>query len=93
MYLRVSAVQIRPSKMQEVIDFHNDSLIPAAKGQKELRGSYLMTDPSKDKILSIPVWESEEDILASEADAGYLQPEVAKLDMGLPTLRLSITMN
>ena len=40
MYLRESTVQIRPSKMQEVADFHNDSLIPAAKGQKGLRGSY-----------------------------------------------------
>ena len=36
---------------------------------------------------------SKEEMLAKEAGAGYLQPEVAKFDMGLPTLRLSITMN
>ena len=52
-----------------------------------------MTDASNDKILSIPVWESEEEMLASEAGAGYIQAEVAKFDMVLPTLRLSITMN
>ena len=93
MYVRVATVQIRSCKMQEVIDLHNDSLIPAAKGQKGWRGSYLMTDASNDKILSIPVWESEEEMLASEAGAGYIQAEVAKFDMVLPTLRLSITMN
>jgi len=79
--------------MQEVIDLHNDSLIPAAKGQKGWWGSYLMTDASNDKILSIPVWESEEEMLASEAGAGYTQVEVAKFDMVLPALQLSITKN
>jgi hypothetical protein len=34
MYVRAADVLVRPGKMQEVIDLHNDSLIPAAKGQK-----------------------------------------------------------
>ena len=81
MYVRASTVQIRSGKMQGVIDLHNDSLIPAAKGQKGWRGSYLMTDASNDKILSITVWELEEEMLVGEAGAGYLQAEVAKFDM------------
>jgi len=80
MYVRAANVSIRPGKMQEVIDLHNDSLIPAAKAQKGWRGSYLMTDAEGGKILSITVWESEADMLASESDGGYLKEQVARFD-------------
>ena len=80
MYVRAANVSIRPGKMQEVIDLHNDSLIPAAKAQKGWQGSYLMTDAESSKILSITVWESEADMLASESGGGYLQEQVARFD-------------
>lgn len=80
MYVRAANVSIRPGKMQEVIDLHNDSLIPAAKAQKGWRGSYLMTDAEGGKILSITVWESEADMLASESGGGYLKEQVARFD-------------
>ncbi len=80
MYVRAANVSIRPGKMQEVIDLHNDSLIPAAKAQKGWQGSYLMTDTVNGKILSITVWESEEEMVASETGSGYLQEQVAKFD-------------
>lgn len=80
MYVRAATVQIRPGKTQEVIDLHNNSLIPAAKAQKGWRGSYLMTDAGSEKILSITVWDSEEEMLASESGSGYLKEQVAKFD-------------
>ena len=80
MHVRAATVQIRPGKMQEVIDLHNDSLIPAAKAQKGWRGSYLMTDAGSAKILSITIWDSEEEMLASESGSGYLKEQVAKFD-------------
>ena len=40
-----------------------------------------MTDASNDKILSITVLESEEEMLASESGAGYLQAEGAKFNI------------
>ena len=80
MYVRAATVKIQPGKMQEVIDLHNDSLVPAAKAQKGWQGSYLMTDAGGGKILSITVWESEADMLASESGSGYLQEQVAKFD-------------
>ena len=78
MYVRAATVNIRPGKMQEVIDLHNDTLVPAAKAQKGWHGSYLMTDAGNGKILSITVWESEAEMLASESESGYLKEQVAK---------------
>ena len=80
MYVRVATVNIRPGKMQEVIDLHNDSLVPAAKAQKGWRGSYLMTDAGNGKIISITIWESEAEMLASESGSGYLTEQVVKFD-------------
>ena len=80
MYVRAANVSIRPGTMQEVIDLHNDSLIPAAKLQKGWQGSYLMTDAVNSKMLSITVWESEAVMLASESGGGYLKEQVAKFD-------------
>ena len=80
MYVRAATVHIHPGKMQKVIDLHNDSLVPAAKAQMGWQGSYLMTDVSGSKILSITIWESETDMLASESSGGYLQEQVAKFD-------------
>ena len=80
MYVRAANVLIRPEKMQEVIDLHNDSLIPAAKAQKGWQGSYLMTDADGGKIFSITVWESKAEMLASESGTGDLQEQVAKFD-------------
>ena len=78
MYVRAANVLIRPEKMQEVIDLHNASLIPAAKAQKGWQGSDLMTDADGGKIFSITIWESE--MLASESGTGDLQEQVAKFD-------------
>ena len=78
MYVRAATVNIRPEKMQEVIDLHNDSLVPAAKAQKGWQGSYLMTDAGNGKILSITIWESEAEMLASESGSGYLKEQVPR---------------
>ena len=80
MYVSAATVSIRPGKMQEVIDLHNDSLIPADKAPKGWQGSYLMTDAGNGKILSITVWESEAEMLASESGSAYLKEQVAKFD-------------
>ena len=84
MYVRAANVLVRPEKMQEVIDLHNDSLIPAAKAKKGWQGSYLMTDADGGKILSIPVWAPAAAMLASESGTGDLQEQLAKFDRVFP---------
>jgi len=77
MHVRAATVQIQSGKMQEGIDIYN-SVLPTMKAQKGFQGAYLMTDASSGKVLSITVWESEADMMASESSGGYYQEALAK---------------
>ena len=79
MHVRAATVQIQSGKMQEAIDIYDNSVAPAIKTQKGFQGAYLMTDASSGKLLSITVWLSEADMLASESDGGYVKEQMAKI--------------
>ncbi|MCI0811085.1 MAG: antibiotic biosynthesis monooxygenase, partial [Chloroflexi bacterium] len=64
MHVRVTNVQLKPGKMQDLIKAYDDSVVPAQKAQKGYQGSYLMTDASSGKAIAISVWETEADMLA-----------------------------
>ena len=78
MHVRAATVQIQSGKIQEFIKAY-DSLVPDLKAQKGYQGSYLMTDAGSGKALSISVWETEADMLASESDGGYVKEQQAKI--------------
>ncbi|MCI0904355.1 MAG: antibiotic biosynthesis monooxygenase [Chloroflexi bacterium] len=78
MHVRVTNVQLKPGKMQDLIKAYDDSVVPAQKAQKGYQGSYLMTDASSGKALAISVWETEADLVAS-GDSGYVQEALTKL--------------
>ena len=83
MHVRVTNVQLKPGKMQDLIKAYDDSVVPAQKAQKGYQGSYLMTDASSSKGLSISVWETEADVLAGESSGGYYEQQIEKFGSAL----------
>ena len=79
MHVRAATVQIQSGKMQEAIDIYDNSVAPAIKAEKGFHRAYLLTDASSGKLLSITVWQSEADMLASESDGGYVKEQMAKI--------------
>ena len=77
MYARVVTVQIQPGKMDEGTDIYRDSVVPAAQQQKGFKGGFLFSDPNTGKGVSIALWETEDDMKASET-SGYLQEQILK---------------
>ena len=78
MHARVVTANVNPDEIEEAAGVYRDSIVPAAKEQKGSERLLLLTDRAKGKILSISVWETEEDMLAGEA-SGYLREQLAKL--------------
>ena len=78
MYVRAGTSQIQSGKMQEAIDIANDSVVSAVKAQKGFRGIYFMTNAASGNFLTLSVWETEADMLASESD-GFSQEQCAKI--------------
>jgi len=73
MYAGVVVVQILPGKMDEAIRIYQDSVVPAAKEQKGYKAHYLLTDRNSNKGISIALWETEADMMATKTSGHYLQ--------------------
>jgi heme-degrading monooxygenase HmoA len=84
MHARLMTGTTLPGKLDEAIGIYQDSILPAAKEQKGLKGIYLLTDPATNKFVSVTLWETEADMLAGEA-SGYLNEQIAKAG---PTLAM-----
>jgi heme-degrading monooxygenase HmoA len=77
MYARLVTVQIQQGKVDEATNIYRDSVMPAAQQQKGFKGGFLLSDPNTGKGVSIALWETEDDMKASET-SGYLQEQIVK---------------
>jgi hypothetical protein len=55
-----------------------ETVVPAAQEQPGFRGGLLLTDGDTGKAIAISLWETENDLAASETN-GYYQAQMAKL--------------
>ena len=78
MYVRAGTDPIQSEKIQEAIDIANHSVAYAAKAQEGFRGIYFMTNAASGNFLTLSVWETEADMLASESD-GFSREQFAKI--------------
>ena len=77
MYARVVTVQVQQGKVDEAISIYRESVVPAAQQQNGFKGGFLLTDPNTGKGVSIALWDTEDDMKASET-SGYLQEQIVK---------------
>ncbi len=79
MQARVITVQAQPGKKDEVIRIYQ-AVTPAVKQQKGFKSGLLLSDSDTGKCMSISMWETENDMTASEkATSGYLKEQILKL--------------
>ena len=77
MFARLTIVQVKVDKIDEVIKIYGDNVVPSAKGQKGYKGILMLTDQKSGKGISITLWESEPDCIANEK-SGYYQQQVGR---------------
>jgi len=89
MHARVILGKVKHGKQDEAINIYKENVVPAAKEQKGFKSMNLLTDMDTNKFISISIWETEKDMIASES-SGYLQEQVGKiagLFVGPPTIQ------
>jgi len=79
MHARVVSMEIRPMDIEEANRIYQDLVVPAAKEERGFRGALLLTDPYTGEGVSISLWESEDDLHASEA-SGFYHRKLDQLD-------------
>ncbi len=77
MFARVSTFQGQPDQTAEGIRVAREQILPAARLQEGFRGIYLLFDRESGRSLSITLWETEEDLRASEEAANRARSESA----------------
>lgn len=78
MYARTTTIQTEPGKVEEAIDIARDSIVPLAKEQPGFKGLLAMTSTEDEDVVLISLWETEDDLKASE-DNGYYEDQIGKL--------------
>jgi heme-degrading monooxygenase HmoA len=77
MFARVSTFQGSPDQTAESISVAREQILPAARLQDGFRGIYILFDRETGRSLSITLWETEEDLRASEEAALRARTESA----------------
>jgi len=78
MYARVTLAQLQPGKVDELLQFLRENVVPAAQAQQGFKGLFLLTDETTNKGISIALWETEADMAVGEANDGYYTVQLAR---------------
>lgn len=78
MFARVSTFQGPPDQTAEGIRIAREQILPAARLMDGFKGIYLLFDRESGKSLSVTLWETEDDMRASEEAANRLRAESAE---------------
>ena len=79
-FARVNSAQIEPDQLSGLVKFSGEQL-PAAQEAPGFKGFYLLADRSG-KVVSISLWESDDDLRQFEARGARLREEAtAELDI------------
>ena len=79
MHARVVIMEMQSIDVAEAVRTYRDRVVPAGREQEGLRGAWMLADSETGEGLSIPLWESAEDMLASE-ESDFHHRELGKLE-------------
>ena len=79
MYARVTFTQIAPDKADEAESIMRDVVLPMMRQQKGFKNYCSFVDRASSKVISITVWETEADRVASSQPSDYYRAAIAKV--------------
>jgi len=77
-FARVMHIQSKPGKLEEVAALYQTSVLPALKQQDGFVSTFLLTDSTNGKGMSITIWRTEEALKASSS-SGFLMEQIRKV--------------
>lgn len=77
MYTRILKSQLKIDKIAEATRTFKEIVVPLCRKQHGFKGGYFMSDPKTGEFVVMTLWESETDMLATEASR-FFQEQVAR---------------
>ena len=81
MFARINSAQMADDKLAGLVKFSEDQL-PAAREAPGFKGFYLLADRQSGKVVSISLWDSDDDLRQFEARGGQARKE-ATSELGI----------
>ncbi len=78
MHARVTAIDVIPGRLDELVQVFDTLILPLAREQKGFRQAVLLRDPDSNKALLITTWATREDMIDSESSL-YFREKLAAL--------------
>lgn len=82
MYASVLTGKAKPDRLDDVVHFYKESILPAMKEQTGFKSAILLCNHDTRQLMVISLWESLTNLLAAEAGA-YLQAQFREMRMVL----------
>jgi heme-degrading monooxygenase HmoA len=79
MFARVARIQGKPEKTDEVIRYFQEQVLTAAKKIKGFREGYMMVNRQTGTVMGMTIWESQQGLQDSTANAGRFIPQMAQI--------------
>jgi heme-degrading monooxygenase HmoA len=76
-YARLLRMHLKIDRIDKAIKIFEESVIPLCRNQKGYLGAYFLADRESGTCIPITLWESEEDMLATEHNA-FFQEQIVK---------------
>jgi heme-degrading monooxygenase HmoA len=76
MFARILKSQLKVDKIAEATRTFKQIVIPLCRKQRGFKGGYYMSDSKTGATVAMTLWESEDDMLATEANR-FFQDQVA----------------
>jgi len=73
MHTRVVSVQVKPDKMDDVVNIWRDSVLPVTKQLQGFKGALLLSNRETGRGMSLTLWETEADMKAVETSGAFHQ--------------------
>ena len=83
MYARVLIMKVEIDRLDEASMLFKESVIPLCKDQKGYKGAYFLVDRKTGKCNVITIWDSEEDMMATE-QSRFFQEQLVKFRRFFP---------
>jgi len=77
MFARLLRIQTKINRIDEASKLFAESVLPSCQNQKGFKGAYFMADRKTGNCMPVTLWESEEDMKATEESA-FFQEQVLK---------------
>ena len=76
-FARILRMHLKLDRIDQAKKIFEESVIPLCKSRKGFLGAYFLADQESGTCLPITLWESEEDMLATERSA-FFQGQIIK---------------